>query len=190
MDAVNSMARDLVRTRHHIGKLIKMKSNVNGLLLKVHTFGTTQRMAEVMGGVAKTLQRMNKSMNLSGLRDLMQDYDNQMGIMDMKGELLDDVLEEGYDDDDEEEEVAQNTTFERWHIFFVLFFYNMVYFWGLKAIKAGGFSVSPPFFPQSCHVSNVAHFYIMKAAVFSFVTPFFFFDSRAGNYTDYRRRGP
>merc|ERR1712226_1693725 len=70
MDAVKIMAKDLVRTRKAIKKLMPM----------------------------------NKQMKLPEIQKIMQEFEKQSEIMDMKEELMSDVIDDALGDEDDEEE--------------------------------------------------------------------------------------
>merc|ERR1719228_1556798 len=79
MDAVKIMAKDLVRTRKAIKKFMLMKANIQAVSLKIQTLKSQNAMAQAMKGVTRA-------------------------IMNMKEEMMNDVIDDAMGDDDEEEE--------------------------------------------------------------------------------------
>ena len=66
--AVKVMAKDLVRTRHSITKFYALKSQLQGVSLRMQTLKSTQAMADAMRGVTKAMGQMNKKIELTGGR--------------------------------------------------------------------------------------------------------------------------
>jgi len=107
MDAVKIMAKDLVRTRNYVKKFILMRANIQAVSLKIQTLRSTNAMAQAMKGVTRTMQRMNKSMNLPQLTKIMQEFEKESEIMDMKEEMMTDTIDDALGDDQDEEETDQ-----------------------------------------------------------------------------------
>lgn len=116
------MAKDLVRTRQYIKKFILMKANIQAVSLKVQTLKSQDAMAQVfqpikknnsiysiqaMKGVTRTMRNMNKQLNLPQIQKIMQEFERQSEIMDMKEEMMGDAIDEAMGEGDEEEETEQ-----------------------------------------------------------------------------------
>lgn len=99
---VKVMAKDLVRLRRHVQKFYDMKSQINGVDLRLQTMNSTQTMADVIKGVTPALVKINKQMNLPELNNMMKEFykENQRMEMteEMMGEAVDMALE--HEDDD------------------------------------------------------------------------------------------
>jgi len=104
MDAVKIMAKDLVRTRRYVKKFMLMKANIQAVSLKIQTLKSQNAMAEAMKGVTKAMMSMNRQMKLPQIQQIMQEFEKQSEIMDMKEEMMNDVIDDAMGDDDEEEE--------------------------------------------------------------------------------------
>lgn len=104
MAAAKIQAKDLVRTRGHIKKMILMKTQVQAVSLKIQTLKSTNTMAQAMKGVTKAMQRMNQQINLPGLQQIMMEFEKQNEIMDIKSEMMEDTMDDIFAEDDEEEE--------------------------------------------------------------------------------------
>merc|ERR1719273_2488361 len=103
MDAVKIMAKDLVRTRKAIKKFMLMKANIQAVSLKIQTLKSQNSMAQAMKGVTKAMMMMNKQMKLPEIQKIMQEFEKQSEIMDMK-EVMNDVMDDAMGDEDDEEE--------------------------------------------------------------------------------------
>merc|ERR1719427_1320438 len=104
MDAVKIMAKDLVRTRRYVKKFMLMKANIQAVSLKIQTLKSQNSMAQAMKGVTKAMMSMNKQMKLPEIQKIMQEFEKQSEIMDMKEEMMSDVIDDALGDEDDEEE--------------------------------------------------------------------------------------
>ncbi|CAI0627868.1 unnamed protein product [Linum tenue] len=104
MGAVKIMAKDLIRTRHQIEKFYKLKSQLQGVSLRIQTLKSTQAMGEAMKGVTKAMGQMNKQMNLPALQKIMMEFERQNERMEMVSEVMADAMDDALGEDDEEEE--------------------------------------------------------------------------------------
>lgn len=104
MDAVKIMAKDLVRTRRYVKKFILMRANIQAVSLKIQTLRSQNAMAQAMKGVTRAMQNMNKQLNLPQIQKIMQEFEKQSEIMDMKEEILNDAIDDAMGDEDDEEE--------------------------------------------------------------------------------------
>merc|ERR1712098_641641 len=93
MDAVKIMAKDLVRTRKYVKKFMLMKANIQAVSLKIQTLKSQNSMAHPMKGVTKAMMSMNKQMKLPEIQKIMQEFEKQSEIMDMKEEMMSDVID-------------------------------------------------------------------------------------------------
>merc|ERR1719244_2548902 len=104
MDAVKVMAKDLVRTRRYVKKFIMMRAQIQAVSLKITTLKSQNSMAQAMKGVTRAMMSMNKQLKLPQIQQIMQEFEKQTEIMDMKEEMMNDVIDDAMGDDDEEEE--------------------------------------------------------------------------------------
>jgi len=104
MDAVKVMAKDLIRTRRYVKKFLLMKANIQAISLKLQTLKSTDAMAQAMKGVTKAMATMNKQMKLPEIQKIMQEFEKESEIMDMKEEMMNDAIDDAMGDDDDEEE--------------------------------------------------------------------------------------
>ncbi|KAG8302507.1 Charged multivesicular body protein 2A [Homalodisca vitripennis] len=104
MDAVKIMARDLVRTRRYEKKFMMMKANIQAVSLKIQTLRSQNAMAQAMKGVTKAMQNMNRQLNLPQIQRILQEFEKQSEIMDMKEEIMNDAIDDAMEDEGDEEE--------------------------------------------------------------------------------------
>merc|ERR1719177_49125 len=104
MDAVKIMAKDLVSTMKAVKKFMLMKANIQAVSLKIQTLKSQNSMAQAMKGVTNAMMSMNKQMKLPEIQKIMQEFEKQSEIMDMKEEMMSDVIDDALGDEDDEEE--------------------------------------------------------------------------------------
>merc|ERR1719234_1276298 len=104
MDAVKIMAKDLVRTRKYVKKFMLMRANIQAVSLKIQTLKSQNSMAQAMKGVTKAMMSMNKQLKLPQIQQIMQEFEKQTEIMDMKEEMMNDVIDDAMGEEDDEEE--------------------------------------------------------------------------------------
>ncbi|KAF8388755.1 hypothetical protein HHK36_025435 [Tetracentron sinense] len=107
MGAVKVMAKDLIRTRHQVEKFYKLKSQLQGVALRIQTLKSTQAMGEAMKGVTKAMGQMNRQMNLPSLQKIMQEFERQNEKMEMVTEVMGDAIDDALEGDEEEEETEE-----------------------------------------------------------------------------------
>ncbi|MCO5565097.1 hypothetical protein L7F22_018768 [Adiantum nelumboides] len=107
MGAVRVMAKDLIRTRHQITKFYALKSQLQGVSLRIQTLKSTQSMAEAMKGVTKAMRQMNRQMSLPAIQKIMQEFERQNERMEMTTEMMGDAIDDAMEGDEEEEETEE-----------------------------------------------------------------------------------
>jgi charged multivesicular body protein 2A len=99
---VKVMAKDLVRLRRHVQKFYEMKSQINGIDLHLQTMNSTQTMAQVIRGVTPALARINKSMNLPELNQMMKEFYKENQKMEMTDEMMADAVDMALDHEEDD----------------------------------------------------------------------------------------
>jgi charged multivesicular body protein 2A len=106
MDAVKIMARDLVRTRRYQTKFVNMRAQLVALGLRLQTLQSTQEMTNAMRGMTRVMNSMNSQMKLPQMQKIMTEFAKQNEMMDMKEEMMSDMIDDvmsGENDEEEEE---------------------------------------------------------------------------------------
>lgn len=104
MDSVKIMAKDLVRTKSQIKKFNIMKANLQAISLKTATLKSQNSMAQAMRGVSQGLVRMNRQMNLPAIHHIINEFQKQTDMVDMKEEMINDVMDDVFEEDTDEQE--------------------------------------------------------------------------------------
>lgn len=101
------MAKDLVRTRHSITKFYALKSQLQGVSLRMQTLKSSQAMADAMRGVTKAMKSMNARLNLPSLTNILKEFERQNEKMEMTTEVMGDAVDDAFAGEDEEEETEE-----------------------------------------------------------------------------------
>eukprot|EP00163_Fabomonas_tropica_P028908 TRINITY_DN59_c1_g2_i2.p1 TRINITY_DN59_c1_g2~~TRINITY_DN59_c1_g2_i2.p1 ORF type:complete len:216 (+),score=62.60 TRINITY_DN59_c1_g2_i2:230-877(+) len=107
MGAAKIQAKDLVRTRRHVEKFYKMKTQLQAVSLRMQTMKSTLAMTDAMKGVAKVMGRMNAQMNMPAMQRIMMEFEKQNEMLDMKEEMMGDTIDDVMDSEGEEEETEE-----------------------------------------------------------------------------------
>lgn len=91
MGAARVMAKDLVRTRQHVQKMYKMKTQLQAISLRIQTIKSQAAMANAMKGTTRAMMRMNRQINLPSLQHIMMEFQKQSEMMDLKEETIGDT---------------------------------------------------------------------------------------------------
>ena len=71
MGAVNIMAKDLVRSKRFVQKMIEMWSHLWGVQQRMNEMKSTHTMTTAMRGASQAMVRMNKQMNMPQIQKIM-----------------------------------------------------------------------------------------------------------------------
>ncbi|KXS21339.1 Snf7-domain-containing protein [Gonapodya prolifera JEL478] len=110
MNACKTMAKDLVRTRRYVQKFYQMRTQLQGVSLRIQTLRSNQSMSEAMRGVTKAMRMMNNQIKLPQVAQIMQEFEKESQMMDVKEEMMNEAIDGAMEDDedeDEEERVVQ-----------------------------------------------------------------------------------
>ncbi|EPY37656.1 charged multivesicular body protein 2A [Angomonas deanei] len=107
VDSVRIMARDLVRTRKYARKMYHMRTQIQGVSLRIQTMSSTAELASSMKGVTKAMKSMNKQMNIPEMQKIMREFEKENEQMGMKEEMMNDAIDDVMDDEGEEEEETE-----------------------------------------------------------------------------------
>ncbi|GAA6009166.1 hypothetical protein JCM10207_004292 [Rhodosporidiobolus poonsookiae] len=99
MGSCKVMAKDLVRTRRYISKFYSMKTQLQAVSLRIQGMRSNQQMAEAMKGATKAMSMMSRQMNLPQIQRILQDFEKESSMMDMKEEMMGDAIDDAMDDE-------------------------------------------------------------------------------------------
>ncbi|BGO92219.1 hypothetical protein NBRC10512_000951 [Rhodotorula toruloides] len=93
------MAKDLVRTRRYVSKFYTMKTQLQAVSLRIQGMRSNQQMAEAMKGATKAMSLMSRQLNLPQIQRILQDFEKESSMMDMKEEMMGDAIDDAMKDD-------------------------------------------------------------------------------------------
>ncbi|GAA5979082.1 hypothetical protein JCM11641_004967 [Rhodosporidiobolus odoratus] len=99
MGSCKVMARDLVRTRRYISKFYTMKTQLQAVSLRIQGMRSGQQMAEAMKGATKAMSLMSRQLNLPQIQSILQNFEKESAVMDMKEEMMGDAIDDAMDDE-------------------------------------------------------------------------------------------
>ncbi|KAG6833212.1 Charged multivesicular body protein 2A [Tephrocybe sp. NHM501043] len=123
LNACKVMAKDLVRTRRYVQKFYQMRTQLQAVGLRIQTLRSNQQMADAMRGATrvrsplypfspfltsflpfKAMASMNRGLNLPSIQKIMNDFEKESSMMDMKEEMMSDAVDDVMDEEEDEEE--------------------------------------------------------------------------------------
>ena len=104
MNAVKTMAKDLVRNRQYVTKFIEMKSHLQGVSLKLEQIRSHEAMASAMKATTKAMARMNKEIKLPELQKIMMEFAKENERSEVMGEMMGDAIDDALSEPGNEEE--------------------------------------------------------------------------------------
>ncbi|EIN07599.1 Snf7-domain-containing protein [Punctularia strigosozonata HHB-11173 SS5] len=104
LNACKIMAKDLVRTRRYVQKFYQMRTQLQAVGLRIQTLRSNQQMAEAMRGATRAMASMNRGLNLPQIQKIMNEFEKESSMMDMKEEMMSDAVDDVMEDDLEDEE--------------------------------------------------------------------------------------
>jgi len=104
INACKIMARDLVRTRRYVQKFYQMRTQLQAVELRIQTLRSNQQMADAMRGATRAMASMNRGLNLPAIQRIMNEFEKENSMMDMKEDMMSDAVDDVMDEDANEEE--------------------------------------------------------------------------------------
>lgn len=104
INACKIMAKDLVRTRRYVQKFYQMRTQLQAVELRIQTLRSNQQMADAMRGATRAMASMNRGLNLPAIQRIMNEFERENSMMDMKEDMMSDAVDDVMDEDENEEE--------------------------------------------------------------------------------------
>jgi len=104
MNACKVMAKDLIRTRRYIHKFYQIRTQLQAVGLRIQTLRSNQQMAEAMRGAIRAMGAMNRGLKLPTIQRIMNDFERESSMMDMKEEIMSETIDDVMDEEEDEEE--------------------------------------------------------------------------------------
>mmetsp|Transcript_14359 Transcript_14359/g.20571 ORF Transcript_14359/g.20571 Transcript_14359/m.20571 type:complete len:229 (-) Transcript_14359:160-846(-) len=107
--ALKTLAMQLVQTRQQKEKLLSTKCQLGAMSMKTTIMSTQIGAAAAMGSVTGAMSKMNTAVDVKDIQKIMNEFGRQTEMMNMKEELMDDVLSDAFDTEGVEEEAEHVT---------------------------------------------------------------------------------
>lgn len=104
MEPATSKAREIVRLRAHKTRLGTVKNQMTGLAQQLQTVQTSGKIQETMADTVQMLHVLNTRFDAGAVSKMLQEFERQSVQMQAKQELMDDVLDTGFEADGEQDD--------------------------------------------------------------------------------------
>lgn len=104
------MIKNIVRLQNMQAKFYQMSAQLKDIESQIRTMNSVATMQECMKGAARAMFRLNQQVSMPAIAGIMKEFEKQSGIMDMKSEAMQDVMDGvmHQDGDEEKEEEMMN----------------------------------------------------------------------------------
>jgi len=107
--SLNVMAKQLVQIRNQKEKLLGTKSQLGAIGMHATTMASTVAAASAIGNVTDAMKNANATMDVAETTKIMMNFQKETEKLQVKEEMMDDVLTDAFEQDDIEEEAEQVT---------------------------------------------------------------------------------
>ena len=101
------LAKNMVRTRKGIEQFHVLHAQLLNVHMQLESMSSVQAIQEAMKGATISMMKMNRSLQIQGMQNVMKQFEIETEKMDMKMELVDEALEGDGDEEEEDELVSQ-----------------------------------------------------------------------------------
>lgn len=85
------MSKDLVRTRNQVGQYYVMSSQLKAISMKLSTAEINQSMVDALKGVNNVMEKVNASMDIHSIQQVLKEFAKQSEKMEMQQEMVSDL---------------------------------------------------------------------------------------------------
>ena len=107
MGAVNILAKDYVRGKRFIQKMIEMRSHLWGVQQRMQEMQSTHTMTTAMRGASQAMVRMNRQMNMPQIQKIMREFAMESEKMEMTTEVVGDAIDDAMEGEEDEEDTEK-----------------------------------------------------------------------------------
>ena len=105
-EAAMILTKDIVRNRKAMQKFLKLESQLQSLDLRITTIKAQSGVTSALKGAAQAMNQLNRMVNVPQMQAIMMKFMQENEMMDMKGEMVDDQMDQLWDDEGTMEEDA------------------------------------------------------------------------------------
>lgn len=111
MDTARLFAKDMARSRKMAYNLQTLRSRVKTMTFKLEQANAVQQIGMDLRGLVKTLYKVNRSLNVSGMENILFAMENEMEHLNITTETIEEGLDsmtlEGEDEDQEANKILE-----------------------------------------------------------------------------------
>lgn len=85
------LSKDLVRTRNQVGQYYVMSSQLKAISMKLSTAEINQSMVDALKGVNNVMEKVNASMDIHSIQQVLKEFAKQSEKMEMQQEMVSDL---------------------------------------------------------------------------------------------------
>lgn len=109
------ISKNYAMIKKNITNLYKMKNQISSLCLQMQMMGSQEEIHEAMARVTHTMKILNARMNLSSVKSIIKDFENEKLKNEITGEMLDTMNDIDEEDEETEAEIL-NRVCDELHI--------------------------------------------------------------------------
>ena len=98
-----ALSKDLIRTRNQVNQYYIMTSQLKAISMKLSTAEINSSMVEALKGVNHVMEKVNESMDISSIQQVLREFAKNSEKMEMQGEMMSDAIDAGMDNADDVE---------------------------------------------------------------------------------------
>lgn len=107
--ALKSMAKNLVQIRSQRNKMIAQKTHLSSVAMTATSMATQVTATAAIGSVSTAMSKANKAIDAKEMSKIMADFTRQNEVMEVRQEMMDDLLTDVFDGEGVEEEADEVT---------------------------------------------------------------------------------
>ena len=107
--ALKSMAKNLVQIRSQRNKMIAQKTHLSSVAMTATSMATQVTATAAIGSVSTAMSKANKAIDAKEMSKIMVDFTRQNEVMEVRQEMMDDLLTDVFDSEGVEEEADEVT---------------------------------------------------------------------------------
>mmetsp|Transcript_2157 Transcript_2157/g.1494 ORF Transcript_2157/g.1494 Transcript_2157/m.1494 type:complete len:164 (-) Transcript_2157:76-567(-) len=91
--AAKIMSKDLVRQRNQVNQYTMMSSQLKSMQMQMASMESQQAIMQALGGSTQVMKNINENMDIAQIREVLKDFNKEMGKADMNGEMMGDAMD-------------------------------------------------------------------------------------------------
>jgi charged multivesicular body protein 2A len=106
------LIKQLVTLQKHTSKFQNMKTHLISMEIQITVMKTSHDVSQCMNKITKSMKQMNREMNITTIKELVQNYERETEISNDIQEGMNDVLEDVFTVESEDEDEVLNQIYD------------------------------------------------------------------------------